>query len=73
MAAEVPAEEALGPWCELDRAVDPETHGGGPYRRTEVITMAVLAILIAAGVVALVFLGIFLVLAAAFFIMCSVR
>jgi hypothetical protein len=38
----------------------------------EVITMAVAAILIAAGVVALVFLGIFFVLGAAIFIMCSV-
>ena len=34
--------------------------------------MAVAAILIAAGVVALVFLGIFFVLGAAIFIMCSV-
>jgi len=34
--------------------------------------MAVVAILIAAGVVALVFLGIFLALGAAFYIMCSV-
>ena len=33
--------------------------------------MAVVAILIAAAVVALVFLGIFLVLGAAFYIMCS--
>jgi len=38
----------------------------------EVITMAVLAILIAVGVVALVFLAIFLALGAAFYIMCSV-
>ena len=34
--------------------------------------MAVVAILIAVGVVALVFLGIFVVLGAAFFITCSV-
>jgi len=38
----------------------------------EVITMAVVSILVAAGVIALVFLGIFLVLGAAFFIMCRV-
>ncbi len=38
----------------------------------EVITMAVVAILVADGVIALVFLGIFLVLGAAIFIMCSV-
>jgi len=34
--------------------------------------MAIAAMLVAVGVVALVFLGIFLVLGAAFFIMCSV-
>ena len=34
--------------------------------------MAVVAILMAAGVIALVFLGIFFVLVAAIFIMCSV-
>jgi hypothetical protein len=38
----------------------------------EVITMAIVAILIAAGAVALVFLGIFFMLAAAFYIMSSV-
>lgn len=66
-----PPEEAKSPWCELD--------GGstlkqiwGLYRQMEVITMAVVAILVAAGIIALVFLGIFLVLGAAIFIMCSV-
>jgi hypothetical protein len=37
----------------------------------EVITMAVVAILIAAGVVALVYLGLFFVVWAAWFVMCS--
>jgi len=67
-----PPEEAKGPWCELDRGIDSKTNGGGLYRQMEVITMAVVAILMAAGVVALVFLGIFFVLGAAIFIMCSV-
>ena len=64
-------EEAKGPWCELDRGSTLKRMGGGLYRQMEVITMAVVAILIAAAVVALVFLGIFLVLGAAFYIMCS--
>ena len=33
----------------------------GPYRRTEVVTMAAVAILIAVGVVALIYLGLFFV------------
>jgi hypothetical protein len=37
----------------------------------EVITMAVVAILIAAGVVALVYLGLFFVVWAAWLVMCS--
>ncbi len=64
-----PPEEAKGPWCELDRGIDSKTNGRGLYRQMEVITMTVVAILVAAGVVALVFLGVFFVLAAAFYIM----
>lgn len=41
----------------------------GPYRRMEVITMAVVAILIAAGVVALVYVGLFFVVMGFFFAM----
>jgi hypothetical protein len=37
----------------------------------EVITMAIVAILIAVGVIALIYLGIFLVVWAAWFAMCS--
>jgi hypothetical protein len=66
-----PLEEAKSPWCELDKGIDSKTNGGGLYRQMEVITMAIVAILIAVGVVALVFLGIFFVLAAAFYIMSS--
>ena len=40
---------------------------GGPYRRMEVITMTVVAILIAAGVVALVYVGLFFVVMGFFF------
>ena len=60
------------PGVSLTGGVDSKTNGGGLYRQVEVITMAVVAILIAVGVVALVFLGIFFALGAAFYLMCSV-
>ena len=53
-------EGVRGPWCELYRGPTLEQLGG-PYRRMEVIAMAVVAILIAAGVVALIFAGLFFV------------
>jgi hypothetical protein len=45
---------------------------GWTVQAVEVITMAVLAMLIAAGAVALVFLGIFFALGTAFYVMCRV-
>lgn len=56
----------------LTGGFDSKTNGGVLYRQMEVITMAVVAILVAAGVIALVFLGIFFVMGAAIFLMCSV-
>jgi hypothetical protein len=53
-------EEDRGPWCELDWRPT-LNNWGGPYRRMEVITMAVVAMLIAAGVVALISVGLFFV------------
>ncbi len=65
-----PAGRGQGPWCEPDRGSTLKLTGGGLYRLTggglyrqmEVITMAVLAMLIGAGAIAHVFLGIFFVM-----------
>ena len=63
-----PPKEGRGPWCELDR--EPTLKQlSGPYRRMEVITMTVVAILIAVGVVALVYVGLFFVVMGFFFAM----
>jgi hypothetical protein len=61
-------EEGRGPWCELGRGPT-LNNWDGPYRRTEVITMAVVAILIAAGVVALIYVGLFFVVWGALLVM----
>lgn len=66
-----PAGRGQGPWCERGRGPTLKQTGGGQYRRMEVITMAVVAILIAVGVVALIYLGLFFVVWAAWFAMCS--
>jgi hypothetical protein len=63
-----PLKEGRGPWCELDRGLTLKQLSG-PYRRKEVITMAIVAILIAVGVVALVYAGLFFVVMGFFFAM----
>jgi len=63
-----PPKEGRGPWCELGRGPTLKQLSG-PYRRMEVITMTVVAILIAAGVVALVYVGLFFVVIGFFFAM----
>ena len=63
-----PPKEGRGPWCELDRGPTLKQLSG-PYRRMEVITMTVVAILIAIGVVALVYVGLFFVVLGFFFAM----
>ncbi len=64
-----PARRGQSPWCEPDRG--PTVNGGGLDRQMEVITMAVVAILVAAGVIALVILGLFFVVGVGWFIMSS--
>ena len=61
-------KEGRGPWCELDRGPTLKQLSG-PYMRMEVITMTVVAILIAAGVVALVYVGLFVVVVGFLFAM----
>jgi len=63
-----PAGRGQGPWCERDKGSTLKPAGGGRYGQMEVITMAVLAILVGLCAIALVYLGIFFVLAAAFFV-----
>ena len=63
-----PPKEGRGPWCELDRGLTLKQLSG-PYWRMEAITMTIVAILIAAGVVALVYVGLFLVIMGFFFAM----
>ena len=50
---------------------DSQTDGGGLYRQMEVITMVIVAMLIAVGVIALIYAGLFLVVWAAWYAMCS--
>ena len=64
-----PAEEAKVPGVSFTGGSTLKRAGGGLYRQMEVIAMAVLAILIGVGAIALVFLGIFFVMAAAWVVM----
>jgi hypothetical protein len=63
-----PAGRGQGPWCEVDRESTLTNGGWNSDRQMEVITMTLVAELIGACAVALVFLGIFLALAVAFFV-----
>jgi hypothetical protein len=65
-----PARRGQRPWYEPDRGPTLK-RTGGLYRRMEVVTMAVVAILIAAGVIGLIYLGLFVVVWAAWFAMSS--
>jgi hypothetical protein len=58
-----------GPWCELDRG--PTVKERGDSQGKEVITMAVVATLIAGGLATLLILGILLVVAVGWFISAS--
>jgi hypothetical protein len=65
-----PPEEAKVPGVSFDRG-STVSKWVDCTRRMEVITMAVVAILIAAGVIALIYAGLFFVVWAAWFAMCS--
>jgi hypothetical protein len=64
-----PAGRGQGPWSEPDGG--PTVTGSGLYRQTEMITMAVAAILLAVGFTALIVLGLILVVGVGWFIMSS--